>query len=262
MRIVVLVKQIPDTESQTEIDLDGISIRTDDIRWVMNPYDEIAVEEALRIKEQHGGKVTILSMGSQKASETIRTAIAMGADEGILIHDPLFDGGDALCTVKILTAALKQTGYDLIIAGQRSVDFDNCQIGPGVAELLQIPFIGMVVKQEITDGKIKCDRLIDGGEVVLEADLPILFTTQRGLNEPRYTSLTGVMKAKKKQIEVKSFSDLDVDETMVGAKNAKVAINSLNLPADKRNLKIIDGQTIEDQAASLVNIMHSDMGVF
>lgn len=263
MNIVVLIKQVPDTESQIEINPDGVSINTEDIRRVINPYDEIALEEALRIKEQHGGKVIVLCLGAQKAAEAIRTAFAMGVDEGILILDTIFDGSDALRTIKILAAALKPIEYDIIIAGLRSVDFDNSQIGPGLAEILDIPFIGMVVKQRIDNGKITCSRTIDGGTAVLKATLPCLFSTQRGLNEPRYTSLPGIMKAKKKQIEIKSIDELGIGELGIddiGIKNAKVGINGLYIPTQKRHLALVEAPTVKEKAAALAKIIHSDIG--
>ena len=211
MEIVVLVKQVPDTESIIEIEGDGMSIKKQDIKWVMNPYDEIAVEEALQVREAQGGAVTVVSMGPQKTVETIRTALAMGADKGIHINDPAAEGSDALATAKILAAAIKEISCDLIIAGHRAVDEDNYQVAAGVAEFLDIPQISMVIKAEVLDGKIKCHRTIEGGTVVVEAALPALFTTQRGLNEPRYASLPGIMKAKKKPVDVKTIADLNLD---------------------------------------------------
>ena len=146
MDIVVLVKQVPDTESMVQIAGDGASIKKDDIKWVMNPYDELAVEEALRIKEAKGGSVTIVSVGPQKTQETIRTALAMGADKGIHINDPLAEGSDSLATAKILAAAVKTLPFNLIIAGQRAVDEDNYQVGAAVAELLGIPHVSLVIQ--------------------------------------------------------------------------------------------------------------------
>ena len=186
MEIVVLLKQIPATESIIEIADDGVSIKKDDIKWVVNPYDEFAVEEALQIRDKQGGTVTILSVGSQQAVDAIRTALAMGADKGVLIDEPAAETFDALGIAKIITAALKDIPYDLIIAGQRAVDDDNAQVAQAVAEFLQIPHISLVVKEEINDGKIQCQRTIEGGTLTYEAPLPALFTTQRGLNEPRF----------------------------------------------------------------------------
>ena len=258
MDIVVLVKQVPDTESLIEIESDGVSIKKQDIKWVMNPYDEIAVEEALQIRDAQGGVVTIVSMGPQKAVETIRTALAMGADKGIHINDPAAEGSDALATAKILAAAVKEIPCDLIIAGHRAVDEDNYQVAAAVAEFLGIPQISMVVNAEVLDGKIKCHRTIEGGTVVVEASLPALFTTQRGLNEPRYASLPGIMKAKKKPVEVKTIADLGVDSATVGATNRKVKIKALNFPPERQAVRIIEGESVLEKAAELVRVLHEE----
>jgi len=258
MDIVVLVKQVPDTESLVQIAADGLSIKKDDIKWVMNPYDELAVEEALRIKEAKGGTVTILSVGGQKAQETIRTALAMGADKGLLINDPAAEGGDALATAKILAAAMKNQPFDLIIAGQRAVDEDNYQVGAAVAELLGIPHVSLVVKAELLDGKIRCHRIVEGGTVVVEAPLPALFTTQRGLNDPRYASLPGIMKAKKKPLEVKTLAELGIDPGAVGAAGRKVVLKALRLPPQRKAVRMITGDTPETMAAELVRALHDE----
>jgi electron transfer flavoprotein beta subunit len=258
MEIVVLLKQVPDTESLIQISGDGKSVKTDDIKWVMNPYDEFAVEEALRIKEAQGGTVTILCMGPQKATEAIRTALAMGADKGIHINDPAAEGSDGLATAKALAAALKDIPFDLIIAGMRAVDEDKYQVGSAVAEYLGIPQVSQVVKQEIADGKITCHSVIEGGTVVVEAELPALFTAQRGLNEPRYASLPGIMKAKKKPIDVKTIADIRIEPGEVGAANAKVKIKVLNYPPERTAVKMIEGESTQEQAAALVRILHEE----
>ena len=258
MDIVVLVKQVPDTESMVQIAGDGVSIKKDDIKWVMNPYDELAVEEALRIREAKGGAVTVLCVGGQKAQETIRTALAMGADKGLLVNDPKAEGGDALATAKILAAALKNQPFQLIIAGQRAVDEDNYQVGAAVAELLGIPHISLVVKAELLDGKIRCHRVVEGGTVVVEAPLPALFTTQRGLNDPRYASLPGIMKAKKKPLEVKTLADLGIDPAAVGAAGRKVVVKALRLPPQRKAVRMITGETPQAAAAELVRVLHDE----
>ena len=259
MEIVVLVKQVPDTESLIEIDGDGISIKTQDIKWVMNPYDEIAVEEALQIRDAQGGTVTIVSLGPDKAVETIRTALAMGADKGIHINDPAAEGSDPLATARILAAAVKENSFDLIIAGHRAVDEDNYQVAAAVAEFLDIPQVSMVVKAELADGKIKCQRTIEGGTVTVEAALPALFTTQRGLNEPRYASLPGIMKAKKKPVDVKTIADLGIDSATAGAANRKVKIKALSLPPEREAVKMIEGESAQEKAAELVRVLHEDV---
>lgn len=259
MEIIVLVKQVPDTESLIEIADDGVSIKKQDIKWVMNPYDELAVEEALQIREAKGGTVTVVSMGGPKAIETIRTALAMGADKGVHINDPVAEGSDALATAKILAAVCKEIPFELIIAGHRAVDEDNYQVASGVAEFLGIPQISMVIKAELLDGKIRCQRTIEGGTVTVEAALPALFTTQRGLNEPRYASLPGIMKAKKKPVDVKTIADLGIDAATVGAANRKVKIKKLNFPPERQAVRMIEGETVQDKAAELVRVLHEEV---
>ena len=261
MEIVVLVKQVPDTESLVQIGDDGVSIKTQDIKWIMNPYDELAVEEALQIKEAQGGAVTILSLGPEKTIEAIRTALAMGADQGIHICDPATEGSDALATAKLLAAALKDIACDLIIAGHRAVDEDNYQVAAAVAEFMGIPQVSMVNKAEVSDGKITCHRTIEGGTAVVEASLPALFTTQRGLNEPRYASLPGIMKAKKKPVDVKMVADLGVDGGSVGAVNRKVKIKALNLPPERQAVRMIQGEAAADKAAELLKILHEEIKI-
>ena len=261
MDIVVLVKQVPDTESLIQIADDGVSIKTQDIKWIMNPYDELAVEEALQIKEAQGGTVTILSLGPAKAIEAIRTALAMGADQGVHICDPVAEGSDALAIAKLLAAALKDLPCDLIIAGHRAVDEDNYQVAAAVAEFMDIPQISMVNKAEVSEGKITCHRTIEGGTVVMEATLPALFTTQRGLNEPRYASLPGIMKAKKKSVDVKTVADLGVDAGSVGAGNRKVKIKALNLPPERQAVRMIEAEGAADKAAELLKILHEEIKV-
>jgi electron transfer flavoprotein beta subunit len=258
MDIVVLVKQVPDTESLVQIAGDGVSIKKDEIKWVMNPYDELAVEEALRIKEAKGGSVTVISVGPQKAQETIRTALAMGADKGIHVNDPLTAGGDALATAKIVAAVVKGLPFDLILCGQRGVDEDNYQVGAAVAEFLDIPHLSLVTRAEVLDGTIRCHRAVEGGTVVVEATLPALFTTQRGLNEPRYASLPGIMKAKKKPLEVKTIADLGLEPSAVGAAGRKVLVQALRLPPERKAVRMIQAETPAAAAAELVRILHAE----
>jgi len=259
LEIIVLLKQVPATESFIGIADDGLSIKTEDIKWVINPYDEFAVEEALRIKEAQGGSVTIVSAGQGRAVEAIRTALAMGADKGILIKDPVVDNCDALGIARILAAAVKDLQFDLIIAGQRAVDDDNFQVGTAVAEFLGIPNISLVIKEEIADGKMKCQRTVEGGTVVLEAPLPALFTTQRGLNEPRYASLPGIMKAKKKPLDIKSFSDIGIDASEIGEPKSKIL--AMKLPPEREGGRIIKGDSSQSIAAELVNALHKEAKV-
>ncbi|CAN2042610.1 Electron transfer flavoprotein subunit beta [Candidatus Magnetomoraceae bacterium gMMP-15] len=258
MEIFVLMKHVPDTASIIRINDDGQSIRTDDIKWVMNPYDEIAVEEALKIKEKSKGTVTVLSVGPDKAADTIRKAMAMGADKGILINDPAALESDSIGIARILASVLKDTNFDLIIAGQRAVDGDQYQVGPAVAEFLNIPQVSLVTKVDIEDKKIVCDQSVEGGTLTVESSLPALFTTQKGLNEPRYTSMAGIMKAKKKPLEKKSLADIGVDPAQL---EAKTQIIAMKLPPERKAGIIIKGESAQEKAAALVKALHEDAKV-
>jgi electron transfer flavoprotein beta subunit len=185
----------------------------------------------------------------------------MGADEGVLIDDPGAEGGDALGTAKVLTAALKEIPHDLIIAGQRAVDDDCYEVPAAVAALLGIPQVSMVIKEEVHDGKITCERTIEGGTMVVEADLPALFTTQKGINEPRYASLPGIMKAKKKPLARKTLSDLSVDPGEVGQGGAKSVVVNLSFPPERSPGMILEGETPEAKAAELARLLREEAKV-
>jgi electron transfer flavoprotein beta subunit len=260
--IVVLLKQVPDTETLIQIAADNTSIKTQDVKWVINPYDEFAVEEALRIKEaQGGGKVTTFTVGPERAVESIRTALAMGADEGVLIDDPAAEGGDALGTAKVLAAALRQIPYDLIVAGMRAVDDDCYQVPAAVAAFLGIAQVSMVIQEEIQGDKIVCERTVEGGAMVVEAQLPALLTTQKGINEPRYASLPGIMKAKKKPLAKKTLADLAINPSEVGEAGAKCRVMSLSFPPERSPGRIIEGETPEAKAAELVRLLREEAKV-
>lgn len=216
MNIAVMVKLVPATEAVIKISADKKTIDTGDINFVLNPYDEIAVEEALKIKEKHGGKVTVISLGSDNAVKALRTALAMGADEAIHLKDP--GGLDILGISRVLSGAIKDKGYDLILAGRQAVDDDCAAIGPMVAELLEIPHVSTVVKLDVSEDKLVAEREFEGGFEVFEADLPALISAQKGLNEPRYASLKGIMMAKKKPISTVEIETQDATVEIVGLK--------------------------------------------
>ena len=256
MNILVLVKQVPDTETMIEIAQDQTHIETKNVKWIVNPYDELAVEEALRIKEkQGGGKVTVLSAGTERTVAAIRSALAMGADEGVLIDDPACDESDALSIARILAAGIKAIPFDLIIAGQRAIDDESYQVPSAVAEFLGIPQMNMVIKQEISERKILCEQTVAGGTAVIEADLPVLFTTQKGLNEPRYASMPNIMKAKKKPLAKKTLADIGISPQEVGKAGAKAKVIKLSLPSPRKAGMMIEGETPEQKAAQLVTLL-------
>ncbi|GBC62974.1 electron transfer flavoprotein subunit beta [Desulfonema ishimotonii] len=258
MDILVLLKQVPATESLITIADDGKRVNTDNAKWVINPYDEFAVEEALQIKKAHGGTVTVISVGNDKTVEALRTGLAMGADRAVLINDPATADCDGLGIARILAAAIRDMSCDVIIAGQRAVDDDNYLVGAAVAEFLNIPHISMVVKEEITDGTIRCHQSIDGGTSLLEAPLPVLFTTQRGLNEPRYASLPGIMKAKKKPIDTRTLADIGLD---AGEIAPRARIIEMKLPPERTGGRIIEGDSAQAKAAALVRALREEAKV-
>jgi len=249
MDIVVLLKQVPDTEALIRVAEDKKSIKTGDLKWVVNPYDEYAVEEAVRLREAHGGTVTILSAGGEKATEAIRAALAMGADKGVRVNDGGAALHDPLVLARILAAAIKTLPFDLIIAGQRAVDDDNYITGPAVAELLGIPQATMVVKAAVASGHITCHRAVEGGVLVTRTPLPMLFTAQKGLNEPRFASMMGIMAAKKKPIAVVNLSDIGISAEQ--AAQARMRVLGISPPPERSAGKIIEGSSASEKAASL-----------
>jgi electron transfer flavoprotein beta subunit len=264
VNIIVLLKQAPDTESVIRIASDGKSIATDDLKWVINPYDEFAVEAALRLKQTHGGTVTILSWGPQRVVESIRTALAMGADSGVLVDDPALEGSDSLGVAKALAAAAKTLNPDIILCGSRAVDYDLAQRGAMVAELLEWPHLALAVSIDSDGKKVTIERPIEGGKVTLEADLPALVTFggSHAVWNPRYASLPGIMKAKKKPLATKKLSDLGLDASQCGAQAAKIRITSLEMPPQRAAGRIIDGDLdAAGKASELVRALHEEAKV-
>lgn len=263
MNIIVCLKQVPDTETQIKVAPDAKSIVKDDIKWVMNPYDEFGVEEALRLKEKFGGDVTVVGLGPKRVTESIRTALAMGADKGILITDPALEGSDTISTAKALAAAIKDKPYDIIFAGQRGVDEDNGLLGATLADFLGIPHMSIIVKVEVSpDGKtVKCHRPVEGQTLVIEAPLPALITTQKGLNEPRYASLPGIMKAKKKPLEEKTLANLGLNPSEFGEGARNLKFIELTPPPVRKAGKIVPGDTPEAKAKELAKLLHEEAKV-
>jgi len=263
MNIIVCMKQVPDTEAQIRVKPDGSGIVDSDIKFVMNPYDEYGVEEALLIKEKFGGTVTIVCLGPERAIEAIRTGLAMGADKAVHLDDPAFEGGDAFSTAKALAAAIKGMECDLIFCGKQAIDDDLAQVGPALAEILGIPQIVVVTKVEVSeDGKkAKVNRQIIGGEEIIEVPLPAVLTAQKGLNEPRYASLPGIMKAKKKEVKSVKIADLGLDPNGVGKAGAKTQILKMYSPPQRESGNIIEGETAEETAPKLAKLLREEAKV-
>lgn len=263
MNIIVCLKQVPDTETQIKISQDKKSIEESDIKWVMNPYDEFGVEEALRLKEKFGGEVTVVGLGPKRVTESIRTALAMGADKGILINDPALTGSDSLGVAKALAAAIKGMEFDLIFTGQRAVDDDAGIVGTSLAEFIGIPHLPVIVKVEVAEDakSLKAHRPVEGQTLIIESSLPALVTAQKGLNEPRYASLPGIMKAKKKPLEEKTLADLGLDPSQFGEGASKLKILELTPPPQRAAGKIVEGESPEQKAAQLAKLLHEEAKV-
>lgn len=201
MKIVVCVSHVPDTAAKIVVDSDAKQINPDGVTYVVNPYDEYAIEEALKTKEAVEGEVVAISVGGDKNKETIRKALAMGVDSGVLLKDENYR--DSFSVAKALAEEIKSQNADLVFMGKQSVDYDNSIVGQMTAELLGFNSVSVVVNLKIEGDKITAEREIEGGKEVVETTLPAVITTQKGLNEPRYASLKGIMSAKKKTIEEK-----------------------------------------------------------
>ncbi len=261
MEIVVCAKQVPDTESLIKVGADGKSIDTTGIKWVLNFFDESGVEEALRIKEKGGGTVTLVSVGPQRTVDALRQGMAMGADKSILVDDPAAEGSDPAGIAKTLAAAIKGIPHDIVICGFRTTDDESSQVGLMLAEQLGIPHLPPATKLEISGDAVKIESPVEGGMVTLEAPLPVVFIVGRGLNEPRMASLPGIMKAKKKPIETKKLADLGVDAATVGAAAAKVKIQNMTLPPERKAGQIVEGANVQEKAAKLTQLFKEEVKV-
>lgn len=262
MKIIALIKQVPDTSISLKINANGADIEYRDMPWVINPYDEYAVEEALRIKEKHGGNVTVISMGPDRVADILRSSLAMGADEAVHLKDNIFDGSDAYSTALILSTAVNLSGYDIILSGKQAVDDAWGQVGPALAEILNIPSISSILKLEILQDKKSAvaHREIDEGLEIIEVHLPALFMTQQGLNKPRYASLPGIMKAKKKEIKVLDAGALGVASNEIGKNASRINVKKLSYPPVRKRGKILEGDS-KAVTKELVNLLRNEAKV-
>ncbi len=256
MNIYVLLKRTFDTEEK--ISLSNGRIQEDGAEFIINPYDEYAVEEAIQVRDAQGGEVTVVTVGGEDAEKELRTALAMGADKAVLINiEDDVEDGDQYTTAKILSEYLKEQEVDLIIGGNVAIDGGSGQVGPRVAGLLDIPYVTTVTKLEIDGENVTVTKDVEGDSEIIETSLPLLITAQQGLNEPRYPSLPGIMKAKKKPLEELELDDLDLEEDDVEAKTKSIEIY---LPAQKEAGKVLQGE-IPDQVKELVQLLRSEAKV-
>ena len=247
MKLAACINHVPDTATRIVIAGDGMSIDKTGVQYIIGPYDEFAVEECLRLKEKNGGDVTVISLGGYTHKETLRKALAMGADRAVLLKDD--DQRDSFGVARALADYLKELSPDAIFFGKQSVDYDNGSVGVMVAEMLGLPCVSVVVKLEIAGGKATAEREIDGGREVVETTLPAVFTAQKGLNEPRYPSLKGIMGAKSKPIEERAAS----------AVPAKTVLVQMQKPPGKPAGRVIGSDV--GAVPELVRLLHEEAKV-
>jgi len=260
MNIAVCIKQVPATESKIVPSSDGKEIDWTGLSYVVNPYDEFGVEEALRIKERlKQGQVTVITLGPQKAAEALRACLAVGADQAIHLKDPSLKDADAYATAVVLSAVLKKGNYDLIFFGKQAIDDDSGAVGIHVAEMMGLPHVAVVNKLEVypEEGRIIAHRQIEGAIEVVEATLPVVITCQKGLNEPRYASLPGIMKAKQKSMTVLSLSDIGLNPQEVGLQGSKLYVEKMHPPPSRPAGKMIDGD-VRQAVLELVRLLREE----
>lgn len=247
MKLVACVNHVPDTTAKINVGPDGTSIDKTGVGFILNPYDEFAVEECLRLKEKNGGEVIVVSLGGDAHKETLRKALAMGADKAVLLKDESVR--DSFSVARALADYLKTASPDAVFFGKQSIDGDDAAVGSMVAEMLDWPSVSVVVRLEIADGKVTAEREIEGGHEKVETRLPAVFTAQKGLNEPRYPSLKGIMSAKSKPIEEQSPAPV----------GSKVAVLSMQRPPAKSAGKIVG--TDASAVPELVRLLHEEAKV-
>jgi len=247
MKVAVCINHVPDTETKIKIGPDNLSIDRTGVNFMMSPYDEIAVEEGLRLREKFKGEVVVLSLGGDKHKETLRKALAMGVDKAVLLKDEA--ERDSFGVAYALAEELRTLAPEVILFGKQSIDYDDAQVGTLVAELLGYPSVAVVVKIDVQDGKVVCQREIEGGHESVETQLPAIFLAQKGLNEPRYPSLKGIMAAKSKPIEEKPAAPAA----------ARVETIAMRKPPAKASGKIVG--TDKSAVPELVRLLHEEAKV-
>lgn len=259
MKIAVCVKAVPDTDAKIAIAGDKKNIDFNGVRIVTSPYDEFAIEEALKLKEKNGGETIVFSVGGAEATDVLRDSLARGIDTAVHINDEEFSNLDPLSTAKVLAAAIKDGGYDAVFCGQQGVGGDNNQVPAMLAELLNVPQATIILKLEIDGTKFKAEREIEGAHEIVEGNLPALFSTQKGLNEPRYPSIKGVMAARRKEIKVMNAEALGV-KGQFAADSRKVKVKEMALPKERPVGRKLEGD-VDTQVKTLMDLLRTEARV-
>jgi len=255
MRIIVCIKQVPDTEHLHEVKInpETNTLVREGIPAIINPFDSNAIEEGLRIKEKFGGEVIVITMGPPQAEKALRDALAMGADKAILITDRKLAGSDTLATSRTLAQAIKKIGnFDLILFGKQAIDGDTAQVGPEVSEILNLPLITFARKIEILDGKVRVERTLEEGYEVVEANLPCAISVTKEINEPRFASMKGILKARKMEIPQWGVEDLELNPEEVGLEGSPTQVVKVFNPPPRPKGEILEGETVEEKVNKLI----------
>ncbi len=262
MNVLVFVKQVADTEARIIISSDQKSLEIEN-KYVVNFFDEFAVEEAIRVKEAlKDVEITVCTFAPARATEALRTTIAMGADKAVRIDSSKFETDDPLIIARILAAYAKREGFDLILCGRQAMDDESANVGAMVAEFLNIPHVSQISRLSMLDpGRAEVENEIEGGKKVSEVALPALFTAQKGLNEPRVPLITGVMKAMKTEITVLDPASFETPFGAIDNGSSNIRVLSYELPAKRPSVRIIEGQTPRDKAKSLVKLLGDEAKV-
>ncbi|MBF0509164.1 MAG: electron transfer flavoprotein subunit beta/FixA family protein [Deltaproteobacteria bacterium] len=262
MNIIVCVKQTPETvEADLTIGPTGRDVIRDDLVYTINEWDNYAIEEAIRLKETHGGQVTVVTMGGEDSEDTLRRCLAMGADEAILLSDDMFEHGDARATAQVLVQCIKGRPFDLILTGSQAADVGQGQVGLILAQKLNIPHAALVIKLEMENGAAIVHRELEGNmEEVLKIALPALLSIQTGINDPRYVSIMGIRKVRTKTIETMDAEDLDLTEAQTGESGSWTRLTRMYLPVAEKTAEIISGRP-EEAAARLAEIIKNNGGL-
>lgn len=259
MNIVVCIKQVPDT-TEVKINPETNTLIREGIASIINPFDMYAIEEGLRLKEHHGGTVTVITMGPPQAEAVLREAISLGVDHAVLVSDRAFAGSDTWATSYTLAEAIQSIGpYDLIFCGKQAIDGDTAQVGPGIATHLDIPQATFVQKiSEVTDTHMIVERMMEEGYDILEISLPCLCTVVKGINEPRLPSLRGKMNAKKAEIKKITNAELTLDTNDLGLDGSPTVVNRIFTPPVREGGKIFDGD-ITEAINEIVDILTKEL---
>lgn len=252
MEFLVCIKQVPDT-TEIKIDPQTNTLIRQGVPSIVNPFDKNAVEAALQLREKHGGKVTVISMGPPQAKDALKECIAMGADQAFLISDRAFGGADTLATSYTLAAAIRKLGsFDIILCGKQAIDGDTAQVGPEIAEYLNFSQVTYAAKVEVNGETVRVEREHEEGYEIIETTMPVLLTVVKSINEPRFPTVKGTMKANRTEIPVITANEVIVDPNRLGLKGSPTQVRRIFTPEQRTQGEIIQADSVRDSVLALL----------